>query len=716
MPRASLEAAKAKERERLATLPEVDVEAGSPDKATKSEVDVEAGSHDKAAKSTKHQRERTPRNHGLSRSQTTEPQGQAEKKPFSAWPCAWSPKDAKNPDIYEPFASLEVVIQRAFGLVAADVNTSDPYCKLMVNGAETGDSTTVVQATLAPMWNETFEVSIYHPLDVFSITVHDKDFGTSLGELDVLGLDDDFLGWVDIPIAKLPENRTLHGWVELCPESHFEDSVQGRRRKGRLHTHGAGHLQLKLRLKTVIPRGELFALMLPAPDYGDDLPKLDMVSLFDTYAELKDEIRSWKASLQHLYSKLPKDLWVDTACVVFLIWEPTFVPAIMAVGSAYLSWKHWLEALREKLEISNASSSLLRLMLRSAGELWSKLRRRDFQKPAAEGMSQPLLAADADIYYEASSKTHAQHPALEQLHSKMVMPPVLRAAAAARVILSESAQLRQSLRKKTDNELKEDETTHELGRNLSNLTPFMSGKDKKETRRIQKALARVTDTVETMNDFVEEETHILLCALSLTVLAIVLGILHKWTPWAVQWILTLATCAYFLKGTIIGRFIFAYQQSRQMSHGRQRLLFELGLCIDKEGNSKVHKHISRHLTALDTLPFEPTNSVLQQKGHAHEIVQKTYVEPTWCHGCGGFLWGVTHQGLQCCWCCRNFCQACSAVACDSVSGPRSCDVVRPEGWNETTSVSAATASNMSTVPGGQRLPGRFGGERVQNER
>jgi hypothetical protein len=660
-----------------------------------------------------------------------------EPKPFSLRDCIWRPSQAVDPELCKPFATLQVTIERAFGLVAADVTTSDPYCKLLVNGIETGFSTQEVRATLAPVWNQAFEIPIYHPQDIFTITVYDKDFGTSLGELDVLGLDDDFLGWVDFPVVKLPHNKSVHGWFALSPEHHFSDSLAGRKRKAFVQNghQSAGHLHLSMTLSILHPRDEAFALMLPVPHCGEDLPSLDMVSIFDTYTELKAEERLWHEAFMRLYLAFPKDPWVDTAVAVFLVWTPKFLPCIICFGSACLTWKAWLDAVRKKRDENPGGLALHMAM--SATEAITKTHRaaQEHAKVRRERMNLFLprcckrKARPGGSCGCVPSNTNAQLAALERKRendTKLgIREPLLNGVSSAEILNGVSpseivalapkatpqpcesprslrnpglttVQVRSLRYTRTEEEEKEDQATHELGTKLEMVQPFIRGKERVEMRKIQKVLADVTEHVGAIQDFVAEDHNLFTMALGLTVSTIVLFVLHTWIGVILQVGLTLVIIVALLSDTVIGRFLHAACAWSSIVVRRHQLHFHIALGKTESGSHHVHKELSRHMTALHMEPHEPSEHVFHARGHAHELVKKNYVEPTWCYGCGGFLWGISYQGYQCRWCYRNVCKACAEHARDTETGPRDCDVDRPPGWEETASIFSESTCMSST--------------------
>ena len=75
---------------------------------------------------------------------------------------------------------LEVVVIKALGIPALDIDgTSDPYCKLIF-GQERFGKTKTIKSSLNPVWNEKFTLSIpsqkhVGPLDFITVEVWDKD-------------------------------------------------------------------------------------------------------------------------------------------------------------------------------------------------------------------------------------------------------------------------------------------------------------------------------------------------------------------------------------------------------------------------------------------------------------------------------------------------------------------------------------------------------------
>merc|ERR1712118_488393 len=73
-------------------------------------------------------------------------------------------------------------------------------------------------------------------------------------------------------------------------------------------------------------------------------------------------------------------------------------------------------------------------------------------------------------------------------------------------------------------------------------------------------------------------------------------------------------------------------------------------------------HLLReHITQLSSLaPMSAGKKARRSYFRLHNFVEVTYTKPTWCRGCGTFLWGIAKQGMSCTGCGRNLCRSCAS--------------------------------------------------------
>jgi len=621
--------------------------------------------------------------------------------PFSKWRCLWSPSKAIDPTISEPYAVLEVKIERGFGLVASDITTSDPYCKLELNGQLTGHVTETIRQTLAPYWekNQPFQVPIYHPLSIFSISVYDRDFGTALGDMDLLGLDDDFIGFLDLHIAKLPHNKKLHGWFELESSESYADSVLARKYKD--SKYGCGSLLLELEMKVSTETSEVFALALPKPPEGHGLPALDMVAMFDHYADLKQYAADVCEKIQaakDLVERFPHNRWALLIIAVFFVWNPSFLPAVIIFITDCAAWKLWFAALKIKRQRNGWGfcTSVCKSVTNAVRECheWictGYISIPHARKNSPDGIRQPLLDGDKSFGVSSlrDSSPHSRSRAIVS-SDKHAQPDKAGQPNLARSMTPKHQQ------------------AHDMGTALSNLKPFMSGENKMDIRRVQKFMTVSSENVEVLDALMYEDAKLLILSVVLILLAIVLFGVHVWTGTSVQVVLTALICYAALKDCMVVRFLRGIVLHFSLRAKRRGVHYSIEEKRRKSGLTKVDKHTMRHLANIDMLHCWERCRRRRTKqvefktgiGHPHALVRTSYAELTWCDGCGRFLWGISKQGSQCRWCQQNFCKACSVDA-SSENGPRNCDAEvtdAPSSNNEaddTMSQTSATSSIMS---------------------
>ena len=99
-----------------------------------------------------------------------------------------------------------VSVVKAEGLLAKDKGgTSDPYVELRV-GKEVKAKTKIIEKTLNPEWNESFEVDLGQQ-DTLDVVCYDHDKGMLIGSFS------EFLGCVSIPFAQIDSGTNLSEWL-----------------------------------------------------------------------------------------------------------------------------------------------------------------------------------------------------------------------------------------------------------------------------------------------------------------------------------------------------------------------------------------------------------------------------------------------------------------------------------------------------------------------
>jgi hypothetical protein len=109
------------------------------------------------------------------------------------------------------FANLNIKIYEGRGLIAADVNiigqptSSDPYCVVSLSQEDMREKTTVKPSTLSPVWNEEFDIPVSIPNQNLLIAIIDRDLTSR----------DDEIGYVEIPLDRLPNGKPVTGWIPV---------------------------------------------------------------------------------------------------------------------------------------------------------------------------------------------------------------------------------------------------------------------------------------------------------------------------------------------------------------------------------------------------------------------------------------------------------------------------------------------------------------------
>lgn len=264
------------------------------------------------------------------------------RMPFAAWRCAFLPWEAADRERAEPYAHLNLKVERARFLAASDLNgLSDPYAVVELNSQRVGLQTEVRRRTLAPEWGAEFDIEVHHPLSVCTILVFDSDIAARLGRFgQVFGIEDDFLGYVDIQLGKTPRNRRVHVWLPLRPPERHADSVS-RRAYNASHTSSAapvaGEVFVEMFLQVDDPDNEFYALMLEPAPMGHGLEPLDLPAVFDELDRIRLQALPWCSGVlrrcEDIVTRLGAANWM---LFIAMIWHPQNLLPIVAMLLATL--------------------------------------------------------------------------------------------------------------------------------------------------------------------------------------------------------------------------------------------------------------------------------------------------------------------------------------------------------------------------------------------
>ena len=182
--------------------------------------------------------------------------------------------------------SLSVLCVQARGLPAADANgLSDPYVKLTLTGytlsggqewpeaMRTMQKTSTRYSTLNPIWSgtEIFHFRVPRAHAVLRVEVKDWDLGVS----------NDALGSVEIPLATLLHQRRVDQWFELVSADDGEP---------------AGEIRLLLKY-SFNRSGEVCSRFWPEPPYVPDVPGFSPNRVYKHITDLMEEVKPYVALL-----------------------------------------------------------------------------------------------------------------------------------------------------------------------------------------------------------------------------------------------------------------------------------------------------------------------------------------------------------------------------------------------------------------------------------
>lgn len=361
-------------------------------------------------------------------------------KPLSATSLGGMP--VPTGDEHREFCTLQVRVIEAKGLLAADYNlvskkSSDPYCLIRVDhGVQV--RTCTVSATLEPRWDVTTAFRLSRAHSCLHLEVWDEDTATR----------DDALGFLDLPLSKVPLSKPLRGWVPLRPpEAQLLPGEEGVR-----PAKGAGAVLLEVQMLEVKQLRRFQAFVSPLPPVPSPPPHFDIDAVYGPAMHLVDliwnrfispllfgtlDLLFWTSPKHSLFALL---LW-NLGARYFLLHYPALFPLgllcfmlrhyhggqIEATGSKKrptLTRKQSAPAILEDSQVGNETEALTRQDSRQLGDydeaqLGSAVQRLCFVLPSSvkdtcRGL-QPLLRTAADaaqMIHDIFVWDHSSSPAV----------------------------------------------------------------------------------------------------------------------------------------------------------------------------------------------------------------------------------------------------------------------------------------------------------------
>eukprot|EP00930_Biecheleria_cincta_P039321 TRINITY_DN27041_c0_g1_i2.p1 TRINITY_DN27041_c0_g1~~TRINITY_DN27041_c0_g1_i2.p1 ORF type:complete len:574 (+),score=114.50 TRINITY_DN27041_c0_g1_i2:30-1751(+) len=527
--------------------------------------------------------------------------GPSTPRRFSPWLCLVAPDAAADEKVAEPYAVLEITLDRARGLAAADANgLSDPYVSLLLNNQDLGLRTKSCSCTLAPVWQTSFKIPVYRPHSVLTLAIHDEDFGTGkeLGLAgSILGLSDDLIGYVDISLIRLQPNKVISGWFSVLEPSGHLDNVSAR-----LDAYGkgvrprlSGEIALELTLHVTKPSHEFFACCLGPPCLGQPLPELDLESLFSDILALTKRLEAERCS---------SALW---GTAILLLWHPEYLLPLLLIALAAL--------LAAGFAIPGASQQQQQLQGGSAAAAGEEFTREQ---------QQPGTCVDADS--EAARAVSD--------------PGLVKMLKAAKGVIP--AQDSTDIRLFQSN----------LGLILSQFRTVEESWRSTLVLRIPAAagLSLACALLVAFRDW-----QAFLIRLVLTGIFLVLLLQQSCVA------RLLAALLRYLQSergklnveTESSGFADAETPSEASDNEDE--------VSAREASQKLRKRNARRGTTIEgDLLFQATQSLVKLKPRKEHVLKwETLAEPKWCNYCGGFLWGIWRQGMTCANCPLTLCADCS---------------------------------------------------------
>jgi hypothetical protein len=190
----------------------------------------------------------------------------------------------------EPYAKLHLTIKGAAELDTTMNNEMfdflSPYALVEVDGVEKGRTPHVFKSA-APQWDHKFPdpFDLYHPQSILTLKVYDFDSPQMFAQTGLV--QDDFIGFLDIRIGRIPLNDTIQVWLQLDHPDDCNDSIVLRRQNKDSNEKPTGWIEIVMKLEVKSELDEMFAYMLFPPYLGPG-NELNLPQLLINTQEMKE--------------------------------------------------------------------------------------------------------------------------------------------------------------------------------------------------------------------------------------------------------------------------------------------------------------------------------------------------------------------------------------------------------------------------------------------
>lgn len=609
---------------------------------------------------------------GMAHSSTAMSDARRSKRlPFSRARCVLNPYHAMDGEKVEPFARLEVFVERARRLVAADLNgRSDPYVVLSMDDSDPLAQTKCVKSTLAPVWNEKFVLDVFHPHSILWLKVFDWDVKVLSS---VTGMEDAFLGSVDVHLARLPFNEEVVGWWDVShPEAEskkHEDHPDAPPRDDY-----AGSVRIGLLLKCPNPRDEFYASCLHPPKVATNFfGKVDMGELFRKTVKIAMAAQACFEGFQTSWQRI-----VDSPFGVFrhillwflgvvVVWNPSWaLPTLLYTLGAAMWFAIALSAAHTVEERSHSR-----------------------KPPPPRVKNKYLKALKAPLIHTKQREEPEPADVLEQ--GTAVAQVHGKAAMSDKMVDDIANKLTQYGDKGLSYMLQEDEQEQvmsqlqQVNSTIGDLTDVLGTVQAVLRHPVLKPLVLIAFAALIVLPIYYQETRLLLLPNRLLQLGL------TWTMTVLLWensppARLLVGCRCYSQSLRIKSFesnteVIVKQGSNLVAD--RALDIEAGTAdiaassASGAGQSARHTptNLSKHCVQLlrgDSIKLSSSQVGVAlaaiSQAYSHHLKHHTYFQPTWCADCGRLLVGLANQGLRCTACHINLCEDCGNLPMDDCPG------------------------------------------------